>query len=376
VRGLDANGWGPVGSTVLNLDYTGPKITGMSLSPEPSNGTKPVLLRATGDDHSTGRSNVISATYSIDSGAPVTMTLARIDNPITAMTATLTITDLDGLNEGLHPIAIVAEDSLGNLSDPAGVITLTLDQTGPTVSAASLAPSVLDLSGAPPVTSVRLEGTITDPLSNDAQSPLANAEGFIDTIGLDGSGFDLFPSDGLFDEITEDVYFDIPVASFLYLEQGDHTVYIHGLDTAGNWGTTFGEAITIDRGMVDTEGPVIATLTVTFNPAARAATVEIAGAAGDPNLLSNVVGAEWFLDADTAEGAGTPLEAADGVFDTPNEILVGTVDVSAWEAGEYTFYARALDSSGFWGPTASATVLVDVQAPTFTIYLPTIQRNQ
>ncbi|MCL7451816.1 MAG: multicopper oxidase family protein [Anaerolineae bacterium] len=385
VRGLDANGWGPVGSAVLNLDYAGPRVTGMSLSPEPSNGTKPVLLRATGDDHSTGRNNVVAATYSITTTARA-MLLARIDNPITAMTATLTITDLSTLAEGLHPIAIVAEDALGNLSAPAGVITLTLDQSGPVVSAASLTPALLDLSGAPPVTSVRLEGTISDPLVAEAQSLLANAEAFIDTIGPDGSGFDLFPSDGLFDEITEGVYFDIPVASFLYLAQGDHTVYVHGLDAAGNWGTTFGEAIiTIDRGLVDTEGPVIATLTVTFNVAARTATaeiavagvptVEISGAAGDPNLLSNVVGAEWFVDADPGEGMGTPLEAADGVFDTPNEVLVGTVDVSAWPTGEYTFYARALDSLGFWGPTASATVEIDAQAATFTIYLPVISRN-
>jgi FtsP/CotA-like multicopper oxidase with cupredoxin domain len=386
VRGQDANGWGPVGSTVLNLDYAGPKIVGMSLSPEPSNGTKPVLLRATGDDHSTGRNNVITGTYSIDGGTPITMSLSRTDNPITAMTATLTITELGGLAEGLHPISILAQDSLLNWGTP-GVITLTLDQSGPVVSAASLTPALLDLSGAPPVTSVRLEGTISDPLVAEAQSLLANAEAFIDTIGSDGSGFDLFPSDGLFDEITEDVYFDIPVASFLYLAQGPHTVYVHGLDAAGNWGTTFGQAIiTIDRGMVDTEGPVIATLTVTFNPAARAATVEIAaagvptveisGAAGDPNLLSNVAGAEWFVDVDPGEGMGTALEAADGVFDTPNEVLVGTVDVSAWPAGEYTFYARALDSSGFWGPTASATVEIDAQAATFTIYLPIISRNQ
>jgi hypothetical protein len=384
VRGQDANGWGPVGSTVLNLDKTGPNIAGMSLSPEPSNGTGPVLLRATGDDHSTGRNSVVAATYAIDGLTPLPMELARTDNPITAMTATLTITDLASLAEGLHPIAITAQDSLGTWGT-GGIITLTLDRTGPSVSAVSLTPNALDLSGAPPVTVVRLEGTIADTLAAGIQSPLANAEAFVDTIGADGTGFDLFPSDGLFDEVTEDVYFDIPVVAFLYLAQGDHIVHVHGLDVAGNWGTVFGEAIlNIDRGAVDAAGPAVAALTVTFNPGTGVAiasisgpTVSISGAADDPDLLSNVVGAEWFVGTDPGEGAGTPLQAADGVFDRPNEELVGTVDVSGWEAGDYTFYARALDGSGFWGPTASATVHVDPQAVVvFKVYLPLTLSNR
>ena len=133
IRGQDANGWGLVGSVVLNLDKVGPASNALSLAPEPSNGSVPVLLRATGDDHSTGRNPVVSAVYSIDGGASAPMTLARTDSPITAMTATLTITDLGGLAEGLHPIAVVSTDSLGNVGAP-GVITLTLDQTGPAPS--------------------------------------------------------------------------------------------------------------------------------------------------------------------------------------------------------------------------------------------------
>jgi hypothetical protein len=371
VRGQDANGWGLVGAAILNLDKLGPLSTAMSLKPDPSNGTRPVLLRATGDDHSTGSNNVIAATYTIDGVGPLPMTLARMDNPVTAMTATLTITDLGGLAEGLHPIAVVAEDSLGNLG-AAGIITLTMDKTGPLASTdASLVPNLLDLSGAPPLTNIRLEATISDALVAGAQSTLVNAEGFIDTIGADGTGFDLFPSDGMFDEITEVVYFDIPVASFLYLAQGPHTIYLHGLDAAGNWGA-FGEAIlTIDRGAEDLEGPTITALTITINPL-RVSTVTISARAGDPGLLSNIAGAEWFVDTDPGEGAGSPLLPYDGVFDTPNELLIATVDVSSWPAGVYTFYARALDSSGFWGPTASATLETQQQGTSLFIYLPIV----
>jgi hypothetical protein len=309
------------------------------------------------------------------------MTLARIDNPITAMTATLSVADLDTLAEGLHPIAIQAQDSLGNWGTE-GTITLTLDRTGPAApTPITLTPNTLDLSGAPPVTAVRLDATIVDAMSAGAQSALANAEGFIDTIGPDGTGFDLFPSDGLFDEVTEDAYFDIPIASFLYRAQGDHSVYVHGLDASGNWGV-FGEAIiTIDRGAVDAQGPVIEQLTITFNPAAEAATagisagsVSISAEAADPGLLSNVAGAEWFVDTDPGEGAGTPLQATDGVLDLPRELLDGTLDVSGWGVREYTFYVRGLDSSGFWGPTASAVVRVD-EGGTYFLYLPLVVSN-
>ena len=372
VRGYDANGWGPVGSAVLNLDKLGPNVSGMSLDPEPSNGSQPILLRATADDTSTGRNNVTAATYTIDGGQPVAMSLARTDPfmPVTAMTATLNIAE----PEGLHLIEITAEDSLGNLGVP-GAITLTLDHSGPIVSAVSLATDTLDLSSAPQVTSVRLDATITDVPSNGAQSLLANAEGFIDTVGPDGSGFDLFPSDGLFDEITEDAHFDIPIVNFLYLSQGDHFVCVHGLDSAGNWGIVdIGvvdcATITIDRGAVDADGPAIAALNVILDATNRAVSADIEAEAADPLLLSNIVAAEWFLDTDPGEGNGTALDAADGVFDMPNETLVAAIDASRWAGGNHTLYVRALDSSGFWGDPAS------IRLGEYKLYLPVVLRNQ
>jgi FtsP/CotA-like multicopper oxidase with cupredoxin domain len=371
VRGQDEFGWGPVGSVVLNLDKIGPDSKALSLEPEPTNGTSPVLLRATGDDHSHGRNNVVAATYTIDGGAAEAMNLARTDNPITAMTATLSVATLQGLAEGLHPIAITAEDSLGN-PGAAGIITLTLDQTGPAAPVASLTPNPLDLSGAPPVTAVRLQARITDTLAAGVQSPLANAEAFVGAIGPDGTGFDLFPSDGLFDEIAEDAYFDIPIANFLLLAQGDHFVYVHGLDAAGNWGV-FGQAIiTIDRGLIDTVGPNITGLSVTLNPVARATIVNIAATASDPNLLSNVAGAEWFVDTDPGVGNGTPLQAADGAFDETTELLAGTIDVGGWPTGNYTIYVRAVDSLGNWGPVVSAPLALQNNV---YIYLPIIMSN-
>jgi hypothetical protein len=201
---------------------------------------------------------------------------------------------------------------------------------------------------------------------------LANAEGFIDTVGPDGSGFDLFPTDGLFDEFTEDAYFDIPISAFLYLAQGDHFVYVHGLDSAGNWGIVGSGTIYIDRGVaVDTVAPVVNAINVTPNVTVRATLIDVTATASDPDLISNIAQAEWFVGADPGEGNGTPLEAADGTFDLPTETLAATIDYGTWDPGIHTFYVRAQDSAGNWGVPLSA----DVQVLN-AIYLPIVMRNQ
>ena len=354
VRGMDSAGnWGFADSAILNLDKTGPDSTGLSLSPEPSNGTQSVVLQATGDDHANGRQNVVAGRYSIDGGPAQPMVLNRIDQPVAAMTATLPSATLIGLAEGLHPVAVTSQDSLGNWGVP-GVITLTLDKTGPAAPAVTLDPNYLLLSGPPPVTSVRVSAVITDALSNGAQSTLANAEGFIDTVKPDGTGFRLFPSDGLFDEISEGAYLDIGIGNFTKLSQGTHYVYVHGLDAAGNWGTVGAGTITIDRGANDTTGPTVTNVNLSPNPTNGAPSISLTASAADPGMLSNVAAAEWWVDA----GAHQPLQAADGAFDSTTEMLVGTVDVTGWANGTYTIWVRAQDSSTNWGTAVSAQLIV------------------
>lgn len=358
VQGQDADGkWGAPGSTVLNLDKLGPDVTGMSLSLNPTNGTRPVLLRATGDDSGNGANNVVAGTYQVGGGASMPLILARTDAPIVAMTGDISTSLLSTLPEGVHTITATAQDSLGTWGAP-GTIDLALDLTGPQSAILTLSPSTLDLSGAPPVTHVRLEGDITDTLSAGIQSPLANAEAFIDSVGSAGTGFALFPSDGLFDEVGEHVYFDIPIAAFLYLSQGQHLVYAHGLDAAGNWGAVGSAIMTIDRGTTDTVGPDITTMNISPNPTGGSMWATLTGDASDPGALSNVAAAEYYVNVDPGQGNAVAVQAEDGTYDSTAEALTAQMQTGLWANGTYTVYLRAQDSVANWGPEASLTLEV------------------
>jgi hypothetical protein len=65
-------------------------------------------------------------------------------------------------------------------------------------------------------------------------SKIITAELFIDTIGANGTGSEMFASDGLFDSRVEDVIND--TVDISYLANGTHIVYVHGQDVEGNWG--------------------------------------------------------------------------------------------------------------------------------------------
>ncbi|NLE44310.1 MAG: multicopper oxidase domain-containing protein [Chloroflexi bacterium] len=362
VRGQDANlNWGAAGSAVLNLDKIGPDSVSLSVAPNPTNGERMVTLRGTGSDHDRGNGNVVSATFAIDAGPAQPMLLNRTDAPIVGLSAVIPDVDVAALTEGAHGISVVSQDELGNWGVPA-IVTLTIDKTGPAMPLVALTPSSLDLTGPPPVNFVRLDADITDALSSAVQSTLATAEGFIDNVGAPGTGFALFPSDGLFDEVSEQAFFNIPIVNFAYLSQGQHTVFVRGRDVAGNWGTLGSAVITIDRGVTDAEGPTIGALGASPNPTAGGAMVTLAGSATDPDFASNVAGAEWFI-GDPGVGQGFPISAVDGAFDETSELLTASIDVSLWRNGVHTIWVRARDAAYNWGEAQSVDLLVTGNSP-------------
>jgi hypothetical protein len=60
------------------------------------------------------------------------------------------------------------------------------------------------------------------------------AEYFVDTVGENEHGTQISASDGYFDSAYENVRGQLNASS---LSLGSHTIYVHGMDAAGNWGS-------------------------------------------------------------------------------------------------------------------------------------------
>ena len=117
--------------------------------------------------------------------------------------------------------------------------------------------------------------------------------------------------------------------------------------------------IDIGADEIDGAGPAVSGLAVTPDPTAGAASGTISGNASDaPTGNANVVAAEWFEGADPGAGAGHPMAATDGTFDSSSEAISTTLTFSGLALGSHTLHVRALDAVGNWGPTADVSFLV------------------
>ncbi len=370
VRGLDSSAkWGLVGSVSLILDTLGPLSKTFSLTPSLTNGSADVELHSFADDTTRGSANVAAGEYFIDtpgpdgSGMPLTIDPAGV--PAASMQAWIATSTILALPEGLHVISAHGQDAFGNWG-PYATGTLMVDFTGPLASGVSITPNALNLSGPPPVTTVRIDATLTDALLY-----VDRAEAFFNTFTGNGTGFQLVPVDGLLDEMVEQVYFNVPIGQIAAFSQGTHTLYVHGRDAAGNWGDPMTATFTIDKGVTDTVGPVITNLSYTMLTPTQ---VRLTARAADPNNLSNIAAAEWFVGSTLPASPSSrfAMAAVDGFgFNNATvEDVFAVIDVTGWANSPYTFSVRAQDSSGNWGAPASITINL---ALPYAFFLPFFQ---
>ena len=100
--------------------------------------------------------------------------------------------------------------------------------------------------------------------------------------------------------------------------------------------------------------PEVSGLTVSPNPFFEAGSVTLTAMASSTEVLS---GAEYFLDAAGADGAGTMISATDGAFDESEEALSVVLDVSGWADDEmHLVYVHAQNSLGEWSDYVQVNV--------------------
>ncbi len=364
IRGQDGLGnWGATSSVVFSLDTVGPATTGALLTPPAGNGTASLSLTATANDQLTGGANIAAAEYFIDVVGPVgsgaAMTLSTTSAPVSSLSATISAATINALTAGVHTILVRSQDVALNWGTTTSV-ALTVDKTGPLTSGASASPNpnngTLGVNSTNP--SVRVQATFDDA----APAFVKSGEVFIDVVGAAGSGIPMVPADGLFNTVHEVGYVDVPLTTIAPLTQGNHTIYIHGKDSIGNWGPTAPVTLEIDKTGPTTSG-------VTFvPPAANAQAVAVSAIGNDVATGNhNVVAGEFFIDTTSAaNGTGTAMTAA---LPSPNATIGGTMPAATTaglSTGLHTFYVHARDAAGNWGPRVSASFRIDRTAPTFS----------
>jgi FtsP/CotA-like multicopper oxidase with cupredoxin domain len=346
VRGQDAVGnWGSYNTIVLVLDKQGPATTGITLNPAASNGLASVALHATANDAATGNSDIAAAEYFIDvTGATGSGSALAVNTPssIASLDGTISAAVMSALAAGDHTVYVHSQDTQGNWGAFASA-TLTVDQTGPTTNNVRTSPEATNGTS-----SVRV-----DALVSDTTVKVVAAELFIDTVAAPGTGLGLYVTDGLYDELTEDVYGFIPQAQANALSAGSHTVYVRGKDAAGNWGTT-GTVTLISDQLVPTLSGVTAVPTPTNSGASNNSTFTLSASADGTG--SRVIVAEWYEGVDPGLGRGNAF-----TFTPANTVnLSAVIDfmTRGWAVGNHTVYLRAKDAAGNWSTASSVVVNV------------------
>ncbi|MBS7614543.1 hypothetical protein KEJ18_02260 [Candidatus Bathyarchaeota archaeon] len=100
------------------------------------------------------------------------------------------------------------------------------DQTGPVTTNVLCTPNPCSIESM-----TNLTATIDD--TSTGANYIVDAEYFIDVCGENGTGTQLDALDGYFDSVLENVKVQIDASE---LAVGNHTVYVHGMDSLGNWG--------------------------------------------------------------------------------------------------------------------------------------------
>ena len=100
----------------------------------------------------------------------------------------------------------------------------------------------------------------------------------------------------------------------------------------------------------DNEGPITFNVSTKSYQPHSAHAVLLAIISDSKTGNSVIKAAEYFIDEKRADGTGMSMEAADGTFDSPQEMVRAVVDVSALSAGVHIVYIHGQDTAGNWGP--------------------------
>ncbi|MEZ0448843.1 multicopper oxidase domain-containing protein, partial [Cellulomonas sp. ICMP 17802] len=219
--------------------------------------------------------------------------------------------------------------------DVAGTGT-TGDTAGPVASSVALA-----------------DGTLTATISDASTggSTVTGATAWVDS--LVGAGTPMTAGDAGFDSATEAVTLDLTLAP------GRHVVYVRGADSATNAGVL--GSVLVDGG--DTTGPTTTGISLAPSATNGSVAVTVSATADDTAAGGHVVAAEMFVDTSGTDGAGTPLAVGSDATISAVSGALPAATVAALTEGTHSVLVHAQDTTGAWGPVATADLVVDKTGP-------------
>jgi hypothetical protein len=176
-------------------------------------------------------------------------------------------------------------------------------------------------------------------------SNISSGEFFIDVVGTNGLGTALSASPAA---PTSTLSGSISTTTLNGLTAGNHTVYVHAKDVAGNWGATVSATFLIDR-----TAPALTSISLSPSSfiVGNASTVTMTTSGASDSGGSGLNGGEYWINPPTsttpAPGSGTQFAGTSA-----------NIPVGAFAAGSYTVSARMKDGAGNWSPIRTATLTV------------------
>ncbi len=86
---------------------------------------------------------------------------------------------------------------------------------------------------------------------------------------------------------------------------------------------------------------------------------------GEP--LTNIAGAEFFIDTPGVDGSGTAFSPVDGAWDETNEAVAAVVDTTGLLEGQHYLLVHGQNANGFWGPFTA--IFLNVTTPSYGVML-------
>lgn len=342
------------------VESSPPEVSNVLLNGQPTLTVNPgetVTVTATVDDRSTGNSKIGGANYTIDGDWATSTNMEALDGAYDATIEDVTSPpgeiDTIGWTDGSYTICVYGWDSVPNYNTTSGacasltVTSIPIDNTPPEIHDV-LVDGTQSLA-VPAGMTVNLTATIVD---TESDILIANW-----TIGPTGpSGNPMSPADGMYDELTEDVFAKIDTTGW---PDGSYDLCVYAADAPGNTNSTGACAVLSISS--DAWPPEILNVLIdglsnaSYDFSSKPSNFVLTATIDDTNTGNHLIaGANYTIGV--AAWPSFPMVAVDFVYNEPTEDVIANAIMPEWP-GSYQVCVYAWDGVPNYNLTGGCAVL-------------------